>query len=358
MRPGKLDDHPAVDKLQTKGVLSTDAPGRRHHRRRTLAAERSDPAREFNPDPVGHTVEERQRRRTSRSSVELAGSPVGGQRSGASNLVGGTRPRLSPPPGAKAPRGRGQAPTRVHGQAPVSRSPSRGNGDGGAGRTYVSNAVPPATLTIVVPLYRDAENVEALFDRLSPVIASLDLETELVLVDDGSFDGTFERTQALGVRTPFPTTVVRLARNFGQHAAVLAGMQEARGDALVTLDSDLQYPPEEIPRLLAELSPAYPVVSGYRADRSDPWHRRVITRILSGWLGRRTGSPLKDYGSMFRAYDRRVVDQLLQFTERRRYIPGLVGWLGVPVKEIPVRHDARGRPGLSLSARRTRQHVP
>ena len=201
------------------------------------------------------------------------------------------------------------------------------------------------TLSIVVPLYRDADNLTQLFARVGEVIATLERDAELVLVDDGSADGTAERATELANHLPYPTTVVGLARNFGQHAAVFAGLQHARGEVVVTMDSDLQYPPEEIPRLLAELSPAYPVVSGYRQNRADPWPRRPITSVLSAWLSRRTGSKLQDYGSMFRAYDRQVVDRLLQFSEQRRYLPGLVGWLRVPVKEIPVEHHSRPEGG-------------
>ena len=202
-----------------------------------------------------------------------------------------------------------------------------------------------STLSIVVPLYRDVDNLTPLFARLQDVIADLDYRTDLVLVDDGSADGTAARATELAQAFPHATTIVSLSRNFGQHPAVFAGLQHARGDIVVTMDSDLQYPPEEIPRLLAEISTDYPVVSGYREQRSDPWPRRLITRLLSSWLSRRTGSSLQDYGSMFRAYDRRVVDQLLQFSEQRRYVPGLVGWLRVPVKEIPVQHHARGEQG-------------
>jgi len=210
---------------------------------------------------------------------------------------------------------------------------------------------PSATVSIVVPLYRDVANLDSLFRRLASVIAGLGQPTELVLVDDGSRDGTAERAIQLAREFPYPTLVVRLGRNFGQHPAVFAGMQHTTGDVVVTLDSDLQYPPEEIPRLLAGLSADFPVVSGYREHRADPWPRRVITRILSSWLSRRTGSSLQDYGSMFRAYDRRVVDQLLEFSEQRRYIPGLVGWLGVPVKEIAVEHSPRSEQGSRYRSR-------
>lgn len=201
------------------------------------------------------------------------------------------------------------------------------------------------SISVVVPLYRDEDGVEQLLHRLDPVLRELGGDAELVLVDDGSPDRTGARAVGLARGYAHPVTVVRLARNFGQHAAVFAGFEHCRGDVVVTMDSDLQYLPEDIPRLVGELSPGVPVVSGCRSGRSDPWLRRLVSRALSRWLSRKTGSPLKDYGSMFRAYDRSVVDQLVRFQERRRFVPALVGWLGVPVKEIPVRHEPRGERG-------------
>jgi undecaprenyl-phosphate 4-deoxy-4-formamido-L-arabinose transferase len=201
-------------------------------------------------------------------------------------------------------------------------------------------------VSIVVPCHRDEAGLQALFDRLEPVMSGIDGTAELVLIDDGSPDRTAERAVELGSSFPHPVTVIRLARNFGQHPAVFAGLANARGEAVVTMDSDLQYAPEDIPRLLAELTPETPVVSGTRAtDRHDPWPRRLITRSLTRWLNRRTGSNLTDFGSMFRAYDHKVVDQMLQMTERHRYVPAVVAWLGVPIVEIPITHSERGEAG-------------
>ena len=200
-------------------------------------------------------------------------------------------------------------------------------------------------VSVLVPLYRDEQSLQPLFARLDPVLRELGGDSELVLVDDGSPDSTASAAVELARDYPHPVSVVRLARNFGQHPAVFAGFEHCRGDVVVTMDSDLQYPPEEIPRLVAELSAESPVVSGYRASRADPLLRRFISKTLSRWLSRATGSPLRDYASMFRAYDSSVVSQLLQFQERRRFVPALVGWLGVPVKEIPVTHEPRGKGG-------------
>ena len=200
-------------------------------------------------------------------------------------------------------------------------------------------------VSIVIPCYRDEAGMGQIFERLGPVLDDLCDRAELVLVEDGSPDRTGELAVEMAASFRHPTTVVRLARNFGQHAAVFAGFEHARGAVVVTMDSDLQYLPEEIPLLVEQLEGDYKVVSGYRANRRDPFPRSLITKGLTWWLARRTGTKIKDFGSMFRAYDRSVVDQLLRFQERRRLVTALVAWLGVPVKEIPVTHEARGEGG-------------
>jgi len=204
---------------------------------------------------------------------------------------------------------------------------------------------PTTGLSIIVPLYRDQDALAPIFDRCKPILDEHPGGGELVLVDDGGMDATMSRALALAEHYPHPTTIVQLARNFGQHPAVFAGLEHARGSRVVTLDSDLQYPPEEIPRLLSALSDEYPVVSGYRAERRDPLVRRLITAGLTRWLNAQTGTNLCDFGSMFRAYERSVVDQMLRFTERHRYVPAVVAWLGVPIKEVPVEHAPRGDQG-------------
>jgi undecaprenyl-phosphate 4-deoxy-4-formamido-L-arabinose transferase len=211
--------------------------------------------------------------------------------------------------------------------------------------TIASRTDPPIALSVVIPCYRDENGMQAIFDRLAPVLDAVDGEAELILVDDGSPDRTGERAIALAEGYRHPVTVVRLLRNFGQHPAVFAGLAHARGRVVVTMDSDLQYPPEEIPKLVDGLSDGTPVVSGYRADRQDRWIRRHITRQLTRWLNRRTKANLVDFGSMFRAYDRAIVDRMLQVTERHRYVPAVVAWLGVPIKEVPIVHHARGEQG-------------
>jgi undecaprenyl-phosphate 4-deoxy-4-formamido-L-arabinose transferase len=216
---------------------------------------------------------------------------------------------------------------------PVSKGAERGAGP-----------EPAPGLSIVVPLYRDEDSLDPILDRCRPILDTVEGGGELVLVDDGGLDRTTPRAIALAETYPHPVTIVRLVRNFGQHPAIFAGLAHARGERVVTLDSDLQYPPEEIPKLLAAVSPDFPVVSGYRESRRDPWMRRLISRVLTRWLNARTGAGLRDFGSMFRAYDRPTVDLMLQVTERHRYVPAVVAWLGVPIKEVPITHASRDEP--------------
>jgi undecaprenyl-phosphate 4-deoxy-4-formamido-L-arabinose transferase len=207
------------------------------------------------------------------------------------------------------------------------------------------DGVAAPALSIVIPLYRDEEGLAEIFRRCDPILDAIAGGGELVLVDDGGLDRSTPVALELAPQFDHPTTIVTLTRNFGQHPAVFAGLTYARGEQIVTLDSDLQYPPEEIPKLLNELSPEYPVVSGYRAGRRDPFFRRLITRALTRWLNAQTRTQLRDFGSMFRAYDRHTVDLMLKFTERHRYVPAVVAWLGVPIKEIPIAHEPRGEGG-------------
>jgi undecaprenyl-phosphate 4-deoxy-4-formamido-L-arabinose transferase len=204
---------------------------------------------------------------------------------------------------------------------------------------------PPVALSVVIPCYRDEDGMDAIYERIGALFDSLDGPCELVLVDDGSPDRTYDRAVERAQGWRHQVRIIRLLRNFGQHPAVFAGLAHARGEVVVTMDSDLQYPPEEISKLVDGLSDGTPVVSGYRADRQDRWIRRHITRQLTRWLNRRTKANLVDFGSMFRAYDRAIVDRMLQVTERHRYVPAVVAWLGVPIKEVPIAHHARGEQG-------------
>lgn len=163
---------------------------------------------------------------------------------------------------------------------------------------------------------------------------------EIVVVDDGSTDETW-RIISEAAATGRQVVGMRLQRNFGQHPAVTAGLTIARGAAIVTLDADLQNPPEEIPKLVARLGPDCDVASGWRQVRKDSWLRRLPSKMVNVILRRATGVQLRDYGCMLRAYKRRVVDLLLACPERSRATTGIVSWLGVQIVEVPVAHDER-----------------
>lgn len=163
---------------------------------------------------------------------------------------------------------------------------------------------------------------------------------ELIIVDDGSTDGTWEQIQAAAASYP-QLVGVRLQRNFGQHPAVSAGFAAAHGDVVVTLDADLQNPPEEIPKLVARLGPDCDVASGWRTLRRDRWARTLPSRVINIAIAMVTKVKLHDYGCMLRAYKRTVVEQVQACPEVNKAITALVSWLGVKIVEVPVEHHQR-----------------
>jgi len=205
-------------------------------------------------------------------------------------------------------------------------------------------AVAPATarpaVSIVIPVFNESASLPHLHLRLGNVLATLDRSFEVVYVDDGSTDGSPD--ELLNIRNLSPAvTVVTLARNAGQHAAVLAGFAHARGDVIVTLDADLQNPPEEIPRLLAAIDDGHDVVGTRREGRADPIFRRGISAAVSRLASLTVGVPMTDCGSMLRAYRRPVVDEIVRLAERALFIPALGAWVAQRPTEIPVRHEPR-----------------
>lgn len=195
-------------------------------------------------------------------------------------------------------------------------------------------------VSVVIPLFNERENIGQLYGRLVSVLSALDLDWELIFVDDGSTDGTEGELTSLAGEDGRVRALI-LTRNFGQHAALLAGFGEVRGDCVVTLDGDLQNPPEDLPRLLDALGEGYDVVSGRRVDRIDPLFRRVVSWLTNRLVSRATGQPFRDWGSMFRAYRRPVVDAICQYGEKSLFIPTFVGALGVRMAEIDVGHARR-----------------
>ncbi len=195
-------------------------------------------------------------------------------------------------------------------------------------------------LSVVVPVFNEEETLDELYERLTRVLEADGRPFELIFVDDGSRDHSLDILQALHDRDGRVRVVV-LSRNFGQSPALYAGLAYVRGQQAVMLDADLQNPPEEIPRLLAKLDEGYDVVSGWRQQRQDTLFRRSASRALNAFIGKVTGVPIHDYGCALKALRREVVDRLLLFTHRSRYLPVDVAWLGVKIGEVEIGHNER-----------------
>lgn len=196
-------------------------------------------------------------------------------------------------------------------------------------------------LSVIIPVYNEEESVSALYERLREVLERLNEPYEIIFVDDGSHDGSVAFLDAACESSPH-VKVIRLRRNFGQTAALTAGFDAATGNVIVTMDSDLQNDPADIPRLLDKLSEGYDIVSGWRRERHDPWITKSLPSMLSNklasWL---TGVALHDFGCTLKAYRREVIDEIHLYGELHRYIPAVAASVGVRVAEIEVTHQAR-----------------
>ncbi len=202
-----------------------------------------------------------------------------------------------------------------------------------------ADAEAPA-VSIVVPVFNESAGLARFDARLSAVCDRLDRSVEVVYVDDGSRDRSLDVLTEIAARDA-RVTIVALARNVGQHAAVLAGFGYARGDVVVTIDADLQNPPEEIPRLLAEVDAGYDAVGTRRAARVDPFPRRALSAAVSRLASLAVGVPMTDCGSMLRAYRRPVVDAVVQLADRALFIPALAAWVATRPTEIAIAHEPR-----------------
>jgi glycosyltransferase involved in cell wall biosynthesis len=206
-------------------------------------------------------------------------------------------------------------------------------------------------LSVVIPVFDEVECLDTLVRDVGGVLDALGRSAEIVAVDDGSTDGSFERLVALRAVEP-RLRVVRLQRNYGQTAALAAGIDHARGDLIVTLDADLQNDPRDIPRLLAALDDDVDLVNGWRRERRDPWlSRRLPSQIANRIISAVTGTSLHDYGCTLRVMRAGFAKELQLYGELHRFIPALAADLGARVTELPVSHRRRtlGRSKYGLS---------
>lgn len=211
------------------------------------------------------------------------------------------------------------------------------------------------SLSIVIPVYNELENIQPLYVAVTRVCRALGRPYEIVLIDDGSTDGSAAALDSLADGDP-AVKIVHFRRNFGQTAAMNAGMHLARGETIVTLDADLQNDPADIPRLLARLDEGFDLVHGWRRERHDAFISRKLPSRVANWLiSRATGFPAHDLGCTLKAMRREIVQELQLYGEMHRFIPILAHWRGARCAEVIVTHHPRrfgtSKYGLSRTLR-------
>ncbi|MGC3982730.1 MAG: glycosyltransferase [Steroidobacteraceae bacterium] len=211
-------------------------------------------------------------------------------------------------------------------------------------------------LSVVIPIYNEAAGLDALFARLYPALdqlsTDLQLRYELILVDDGSRDQSPAMLREQFTQRPDVTRIVLLAVNAGQHMAIKAGFERTRGAVIVTLDADLQNPPEEIAKLLAKMREGHDYVGGYRKERQDSFFRRYASRMLNRLRERTTRIRMRDQGCMLRAYSKQIVDAINHTQEVNLFIPALAYLYARRPTDVEVAHEERaaGESKYSLSS--------
>ncbi len=199
---------------------------------------------------------------------------------------------------------------------------------------------PAVDLSVVIPVFNEEENLPDLHRRLVEVLDTLNRSFEIILVDDGSTDRSFEILRQLHAKDP-RVRAVRFSRNFGHHIALTAGLDAARGRAVVMMDADLQDPPGEIPRLLAKHAEGYHLVYGIRRERHDPWLKKATSKLFWWILRRFTDVPIPAGQTMLRVLDRRIVDEMKSMRERARFVHGMMAWVGYDATTVEVEHAPR-----------------
>ena len=196
-------------------------------------------------------------------------------------------------------------------------------------------------LSIVIPVFNEEESIQLLFEKLISVLDRLPHDFEIIAVDDGSADRSVARlNECAQERSEFK--VVEFRRNYGQTAALMAGIDHSKGDVIIAIDADLQNDPEDIPLLLERLEDGADVVSGWRKNRQDAAVRRTfVSRVANHIISTVSGVKLNDYGCTLKAYKREVLQGVRLYGEMHRFVPIYASWMGAKVVEVPVRHHAR-----------------
>jgi len=196
-------------------------------------------------------------------------------------------------------------------------------------------------ISAVIPVYNEEDNLRPLFERLTKVLDGMAKPFEIIFTNDGSDDRSSAVLRGLHEQRPAEVRIIEFNGNFGQHMAIMAAFEYVRGDVVVTLDADLQNPPEDIPLLVEKIEQGFDVVGGYRRDRQDTWFRRNASRLINHIRARITHIEMRDQGCMLRAYKRHIVDNIATSGEVSTFIPALAYSLAANPTEIEVRHAPR-----------------
>jgi len=196
-------------------------------------------------------------------------------------------------------------------------------------------------LSIVSPVYNEEENLPLLYEAVYQAINPLEIAWELILVDDGSRDNSLKEMEKLAAADPQHVRLIELRRNFGQTAAIAAGIDHATGDVVVLTDADLQNDPADIPMMLEKIDEGYDVVSGWRVNRQDTFTRRLPSQMANWMISFVTGVHLHDYGCTLKAYRREVITGFHLYGEMHRFIPAFANSVGAKIIELKVHHHAR-----------------
>jgi len=206
---------------------------------------------------------------------------------------------------------------------------------------HPQGAASKTELSIIVPLYNEEDNVGLLYRAIRDAVLPLGLATEILFVDDGSRDGTFERAAALPRHDGVHLRIIKFRRNYGQTTAMVAGIDQARGRILVTMDGDLQNDPRDIPLFLEKIEEGYDLVVGWRRDRKDHWSRVLPSKVANWLIGKVTGVPIRDNGCSLKAYRAELIKRIPLYSEMHRFIPAMASLAAPRIAEIEVRHHPR-----------------
>lgn len=204
-------------------------------------------------------------------------------------------------------------------------------------------------LSVVSPIFNERESIPLLYEAVKKALGEIK-DWELILVDDGSTDASYDELIKIAEADPSHVRLIRLRRNFGQTAAIAAGVDHAQGELIVLIDADMQNDPADIPMMIAKLDEGYDVVSGWRKSRQDNASRRLPSKIANWIIGKVTGVPLHDYGCTLKVYRREVITGFRLYGEMHRFIPAFANSVGAKIAEVVVNHHPRrfGKPKYGL----------